>query len=193
MPTHLRRYDEPGECHFWTISCQRRLTFFHDDGVKRVVADGLRVLQQRFGVCLVGYVIMPDHVHPMVYPHARTDDHPIPVPRLLHAFKQHVGFHGKQRLREVWRLQGALWSQPLNVWAGGDRHEQRIWTVRGYDFNVRTHRTLLEKLDYCHKNPLTRGLVDCPEDWPWSSYRYYELGDESVLGMDWDGSWPIIW
>ncbi len=62
-----------------------------------------------------------------------------------------------------------------------------------YDFNLRTHKTLLEKLDYCHKNPLTRALVDRAEDWPWSSYRFYEFGDESVLKMDWDGSWPIIW
>ncbi len=134
MPTHLRRYDEPGDCHFWTISCQRRLTFFQDDGLKRIVTDGLGVLRQRFGVCLIGYVIMPEHVHVIVYPH-----------------------------------------------------------VRGYDFNVRTHKAFLQKLDYCHKNPLTRGLVDRAEDWPWSSYRYYEFEDESVLRMDWDGSWPIIW
>ena len=193
MPTHLRRYNEPGDSHFWTISCRRRLTFFHDDGVKRIVADGLRVLQQRFGVCLIGYVIMPEHVHVIVYPHTRAKDDPIPVSKLLHAFKKHVGFHGKQRLREVWRVQGGLWSQPLNAWATGDKNEQTIWNVRGYDFNVRTHKALLQKLDYCHKNPVTRALVDRAEDWPWSSYRYHEFGDESVLKMDWDGSWPIIW
>ncbi|MBU0716894.1 MAG: hypothetical protein KJ749_01490, partial [Planctomycetes bacterium] len=27
----------------------RRLTFFNDDGLKRIVVDALRVLQQRFG------------------------------------------------------------------------------------------------------------------------------------------------
>jgi len=29
---------------------RRRLAFFHDDGLKRVVADSLRVLRQRFEV-----------------------------------------------------------------------------------------------------------------------------------------------
>jgi len=58
-----------------------------------------------------------------------------------------------------------------NAWATGGKNEQTIWNIRGYDFNVRTHKTLLEKLDYCHKNPLTRALVDRAEDWPWSSYR----------------------
>jgi putative transposase len=117
MPTHLRRYDEPGDSHFWTISCRRRLTFFQDDGLKRIVTEGLGVLQQRFGVCLIGYVIMPEHVHVIVYPHARGNDEPIAVSKLLHAFKKHVGFHGKQRVREVWRAQGELWSEPLNIWA----------------------------------------------------------------------------
>jgi putative transposase len=193
MPSHLRRYDEPGDCHFWTVSCRQRLTFFHDDAMRRIVADGLHVLQKRFEVCLLGYVIMPEHVHLILYPHAKGSDDPVPVSTLLHAFKQHVGFHGKQRLRQLWREHGRFWSRPLNTWARGHKGDQRIWTVRGYDFNVRTHETLLEKLDYCHKNPVTRGLVDRAEDWPWSSYRYFEFGDVSVLKMDWDGSWPIIW
>ena len=54
MPSGLRRYDEPGHIHFWTISCFRRLSFFHDDGMKRVAVEGLGVLQQCFDVCLVG-------------------------------------------------------------------------------------------------------------------------------------------
>ena len=53
--------------------------------------------------------------------------------------------------------------------------------------------TLIEKLNYCHKNPITRRLVERPEDWHWSSYRYYELKDSSVLPMDWNGSMPIMW
>jgi putative transposase len=148
---------------------------------------------ERFGVCLIGYVIMPEHVHTIVYPHAPGNDDPIPVSTLLHAFKKHVGFHGKRRLREVWRAQSGLWSKALNTWATGDKNEQTIWNVRGYDFNVRTHRALLQKLEYCHKNPITRGLVERAEQWPWSSYRFYEFDDRSVLAMDWDGSWPIIW
>jgi len=193
MPSQLRRYDQPGDCHFWTISSNRRLTFFQDDGLKQIVVDGLKVIRQRFGICLIGYVIMPDHVHIILNPHAQGEDEPIPISKLLHAFKQHVGYYGKQRLRKIWRERGQLWSAPLNTWALGDRGEQRIWNIRGYDFNIRTDKALLEKLNYCHKNPITRGLVERAEDWRWSSYRCYEYHDFSVMRMDWNGSWPIIW
>ncbi len=193
MPSRLRRHDEPGHTHFWTVSCYQRLTFFWHDAMKRVVVDGLRVLQERFGVCLVAYVVMPEHVHVLVYPHPKGDDTPVPISQLWHAFKKHVGFHGKQCLRNLWVTDRKLWSQPLNNWARGDFDKQIIMNTRGYDFNIDRQNTLLEKIDYCHKNPITRGLVESPADWHWSSYRYYESGDSSVLKMDWDGVWPIVW
>src|SRR3972149_1560048 len=131
MPSALGGYGEPGHIHFWTISCFRRLSFFHDDRTKRVAVEGLGVLQERFGVCLGGYGIMPDHVHVMVYPHARGQEQPMRVSGLLAAFKQHVGYHGKARLREVWRRQGRLWSEPLNRWAWGALGRQAVWDGRG--------------------------------------------------------------
>ena len=52
--------------------------------------------------------------------------------------------------------------------------------------------TLLEKLKYIHDNPVRRGLVEHPGEWRWSSYRYHEGGDESLIAMDWDGSMPVV-
>ncbi len=193
MPSHLRREDEPGDVHFWTISSFRRLTFFQDDGVKRVLCDGLRGMQEKFGICLIGYVIMPEHVHVLLYPHPRGSDQPVKMSRLLQAFKQHTGFYGKARLRDVWCQQRRLWSAPLMDWAYGRYGDQAIWTERGHDGNLRTHEDVLARLDYCHKNPVARELVRHPEEWAWSSWRFYERGDRSVLAMDWDGSWPIVW
>jgi putative transposase len=193
MPTSLRRFDEPGHCHFWTISCYRRLAFFRNDVMKLVVIDALEALRARFRVCLISYVIMPEHIHVVWYPHAPGNGELVSISKLLHAFKQHVGFHGKQCLRDIWHRHGRLWSSPLNEWANGRMPKQTIMSTRGYDFNIDRQETLLEKIDYCHKNPITRSLVDRPEDWQWSSYRYYELEDDSLLAMDWDGRWPIEW
>jgi len=193
MPSGLRRCDEPGDVHFWTISCFRRLGFFHIDGMKQIVVDGLQLLRQKFGVCLVGYVIMPDHVRVVLLPHARGNPDPRPISKLLNAFKQHVGFHGKKCLRDHWQAHGRLWSGPLNQWTQGGFDEKKVWSPHAYDFNINREETLVEKLEYCHKNAVTRELVDRPESWPWSSYRFYELSDRSMLSMDWDRQWPIVW
>ena len=53
-----------------------------------------------------------------------------------------------------------------------------------YDFNVWSDRKIREKLDYMHHNPVERRLVEKPGDWPWSSWRFYDLQDSSLLAMD---------
>jgi putative transposase len=49
-----------------------------------------------------------------------------------------------------------------------DEHERPLWNRLFHPFNVYTEKTRREKL-----NPVRRGLVSSPEDWPWSSWRYY--------------------
>ena len=47
-----------------------------------------------------------------------------------------------------------------------------------------TMLTRLEELHYMHGNPVKRGLVAWPEQWPWPSFRFYYLEDSSLLAMD---------
>ncbi len=53
-----------------------------------------------------------------------------------------------------------------------------FWQTRFHDFNVWTEKKRVEKLRYMHRNPVKRRLTATPEDWRWSSYRFYLL-DES--------------
>ena len=62
--------------------------------------------------------------------------------------------------------------------------EQPFWQPRYYDFNVYTTRKHTEKLKYIHRNPVTRGLVDKPEDWSWSSFHHYLTGEIGVVEIE---------
>lgn len=45
----------------------------------------------------------------------------------------------------------------------------------------------LEKLRYMQRNPVKRGLVEQPDQWPWSSFRSYffdEAGPVAVNNCD---------
>ncbi len=65
-----------------------------------------------------------------------------------------------------------LWQDPLG---------RAFWQVRYYDFNVFRERKHVEKLRYIHRNPVKRGLVTSPEQWRWSSFRYYWLGEKGAV------------
>jgi putative transposase len=59
-----------------------------------------------------------------------------------------------------------------------------FWTPRYYDFNVYSERKRIEKLRYIHRNPVKRGLVDKPEDWPWSSFNHYSTGEIRTIEIE---------
>ncbi len=191
MPTHLRRYDEPGDIHFLTVSCYRRLPFFHRPEIRTLVVDCMAEARRRLGFRWIGYVIMPEHVHWLCYPHPPGSTRPIPISNVLQSLKTSVGMRVKQALREEWWQRRTLGYAGLDRWATAATGKKPIWTTRGIDFNIKTHDRLLQKLNYCHNNPVKRGLVDGPDQWPWSSYNHYEEGGERLLATDWDGRWPI--
>jgi hypothetical protein len=55
---------------------------------------------------------------------------------------------------------------------------------QGFPSNVWTAGKRIEKLRYMHRNPVVRGLVEEPEQWPWSSYRSYALGEEGAVRIN---------
>ncbi len=64
------------------------------------------------------------------------------------------------------------------------RTERPFWQARYYDFNVHSSRKVSEKLQYMHRNPVKRGLVEKPEDWAWSSYRHYANGERGTVEIE---------
>jgi putative transposase len=59
--------------------------------------------------------------------------------------------------------------------------ESPFWLPRYFDFNIFSNQKRTEKLRYLHRNPVHRGLVEHPEDYPWSSFRSYALGEQGPV------------
>jgi REP element-mobilizing transposase RayT len=112
---------------------------------------------------------MPEHVHLLVHPRGES----YRISDFLKALKQPVAVRVLHKLKK----QNASSLSELRVTRnlGGARY--RFWQAGGgHDFNVWSMKKAVEKALYCHRNPVTRGLVSDPEDWRWSSYRALELG-----------------
>ena len=60
----------------------------------------------------------------------------------------------------------------------------RFWQNRFYDFNVWTEKKRIEKLRYIHRNPIKRELVTLPEQWPWSSFRWYQSRERGPVKIN---------
>ncbi len=68
--------------------------------------------------------------------------------------------------------------------------QARFFDFNEWDFNVWTTKKRVEKLRYMHRNPVKRGLVETPEQWRWSSYRFYFLEESGLVRLN--QGWPVI-
>ena len=63
-------------------------------------------------------------------------------------------------------------------------HDSARGTRGQIKFNVYSHKKKKEKLEYMHANPVVRGLVRHPKDWPWSSFSSYAKNEAGLAGID---------
>jgi putative transposase len=155
MTKGLVRYQKCGVFHFLTFSCYRRRPLLGRDTAYRIFESELEAVRRRYGFVVAGYVLMPEHGH------------------LL------VGEPRVSSLATALQVLKQITSRKLK------RHgEAHFWQRRYYDFNVHSESKRVEKLRYMHRNPVRRGLVAKPEDWPWSSFLHCATGKMGTVEIE---------
>src|SRR5580765_2151649 len=66
MTRGLKRYFGQGHLHFLTFSCYRRLPLLSTARARDLFVDTLEKIRERHQFLVVGYVVMPDHVHLLI-------------------------------------------------------------------------------------------------------------------------------
>ncbi len=172
-----RAFNDSGHAHYLTFSCYRRWPLLARDRARRWVIDALRKTRNNLDVALWAYVIMPEHVHVLLHP--RRSDYE--MKRILVALKRPVAKAARQWLAERGERR---WIERLTV-AYPSRQVFRFWQPGGgFDHNVFRDKTVPPIVDYIHANPVRRGLVQVPSDWPWSSARFWVGESDVPLRMD---------
>jgi putative transposase len=172
------RYNEPGQPRELTFSCYHGYAFLGRDRTRQWLCEALDQARSQFGFQLWAYVVMPEHVHVLVYP----GDVPGNVSDFLQAVKEPVGRKAISNLKR----HAPGWLERVTV-RERRRLRHRFWQPGGgYDRNITSIETLRAVIEYLHANPVRRGLVARAEDWEWSSARWYAGVRPVKLEMDTD-------
>jgi len=172
----LKRYELPNGARFVTFSCFRRLPLLDHDDARQDFLTALRVSRKRFGCRVAAWVIMPEHVHLMFLPSDRT-----PLARVLEFIKKSVA------RRSVAAMKDRRASMLADISRGGD--SVRFWQKGGgFDRNVRSESEFQKEVLYIHRNPVKRGLVVAPQEWSWSSARWWLGRADAEFECD-----PVPW
>ncbi len=157
MPWGLQRFQDTRDLHYITFTCYHRAPLLASPEARTCFESVLERVRRWYGLCVIGYVVMPEHVHLLLSEPERSN-----LATALQMLKQITA-------RKLSTDQGSLWQR------------------RYYDFNIWAEAKRIEKLRYLHRNPVARGLVEKPEDWVWSSFRHYATGLEGdvEIGSEW--------
>jgi putative transposase len=166
----LHRFYGGNDLHFLTFSCYQRRPLFRNEAYCDLFLKILDRVRRRYRFVVLGYVVMPEHVHLLVSEPQRET-----LSTVIQALK--LGVVRSMQCSSGSVVAAAPRSSESCETLGTPVHPDRFWPTRFYDFNVLTERKRIEKLRYIHRNPVERGLVSSPEQWRWSSFRWYLCGE----------------
>lgn len=177
----MQKFNNPGDIHFVTFRTYKKYPYFKDEKCCLILLEELNYYRTKFSLKIYGYVILPDHIHCLIY----FEDEDLTISRIVQAIK---GFTAR-RIIKLYSSIGS-WEQllPATRPEADKQHfrklKYKIWQPDFYDFNVQTDKKFWEKLEYIHNNPIKHRLTDDISKYKFCSWRNYELNDHSIFKID---------
>lgn len=167
MPSQrYHNYYIDGSACFWTSSVIGKIPILRSPTTAGKILEIWDKYRRLYNVKILGYVIMHDHIHIIVWSRK----------------SEQTELFLEQTLR---RISGMLLELTAKAAARGDklalrwlevfhsRSKPKLWKERGHGFPITGHDTFLQKLEYMHSNPVRAGLVTRAEDHFFSSASWY--------------------
>lgn len=155
---------------FITTTCLEWKPILQNDNFKDIIISSLRFLSNENRILVYGFVIMSNHFH-LIWQikgeHTRED-----------VQRDFLKFTGQQILKQLRNMSSPLQNELL-VNAKDRKHQ--VWERNSLNVPLWSSDVMWQKLDYIHNNPVRAGLCRYPEEYKYSSARFYLKGER-----DWD-------
>ena len=143
-----------------------RAKVFHKDGDYAALLDLMAEANERLPLRVLGYVLMPNHFHLVLWPRGDGD---------LSRWMQWLMTSHVRRYHRHY---------------GGSGH---VWQGRFKAFPIEQDEHLLAVLRYVERNPLRAKLVRRAENWLWSSLHWRTRERRPELLAEWPVPCPRNW
>ena len=152
---------------FFTATCLNWQALLQPDERKQIVMDSLRFMVNDKRIWLYGFVIMPNHIHLMwcrqdAWVNKSTEQ------IFLKFTAQQIKF----------RILDSNPKELINYKSSQSDRLYHFWERRPYKATMYNRKVAAQKIDYMHYNPVKAGLCRVPEDYWYSSYRFYQLNQD---------------
>lgn len=168
-------FDNP--FYFFTSVTHHRLKVFRTDIYKELLCNALNEARESSGMLFFAYGIMPDHMHILTDGKRSPSDslrflNGITARRIIDHLKQHGPEESLRKLQLETK--------------DGD-YKYSLWEHHSDKFLITSESMFMQKMRYIHNNPVEAGISERPEDYRFSSARYWlrkALLDDEPIEID---------
>lgn len=177
----MKRRDVPGGVRFITFACYHRVLLLGNPPARDTFVRAMAEARGKFRLEIFAWVVMPDHAHLLLRPPPDT-----PLAPVLKSMKLAVSMRLVATMKRAADPMLAQIIQPNGC--------PRVWQPGGsFDRNTRDRAEFTKSVQYIHRNPVKRSLVERPEDWQWSSVRWWMGRREGEIPCDPPPGGTVAW
>lgn len=175
MPTGYQIKDQSSP-YYITLQVVKWIDIFTRKKYRDIFIESMKYCQKEKKLEVYCYVIMSNHIHLIV--RSGIDD----LSGTLRDLKKYTS---KQIVKEIddEKESRRQWMLKLFEFEAQKRKKvssKQLWTHENHAIQLYSNKFITEKLDYIHDNPVRAGIVECAENYLYSSARNY-AGLSSVI------------
>ena len=176
MPVKLNF--NPDFLTFVTTNGVNPFHLFQHDSAKHVIVDSFHFLRTRRRMNLYVFIVMPNHIHfiaRFLKDYALVD--------MMRDFKRHTA---RQIIRELQARENEKSLSLLRHANTDARQEYKVWEDNYDGRDVFFAEFIKYMMNYIHLNPCQAQwkLAENPEDYPWSSARFYNTEQPPIIPLN---------
>ena len=162
--------------YFITSVTHNRLPVFRTDKLKEILCKAFGESKNSAELLIFAYVVMPDHFHIITDSKLNQSDtlrylNGISARRVIGYLKENGFETSLIKLRTETKDRG---------------YKHSLWEHHSNTFEIKTEEVLMQKVNYIHQNPVEEDLIEHPEEYRWSSCRFWKgfPNDDEPLEVD---------
>ena len=133
------RHSIPGAYYSVALATHNRNPILTSPGIPHIIFQCFDWLETDERLQWICTMVMPDHIHAVFQLGNKQT-----LPKLIQTFKRYT-------------------AKQINIYLA---QNESVWQVGYYEHGIRRHESLNKIIRYCYENPIRKGLVKRPEEYP---------------------------
>ena len=160
------KFHDNDKLYFISFATVYWIDVFIREEYTRAIIESWRHCQQKKGLEIYGWCIMPSHIHMIIgSKNNKLQD-------IVRDMKKHTSVTLKTLIKEnpqESRKEWMVWMMERAGTKNGNNIDWQFWQQHNKPIEIKNQEMFDKMLDYIHQNPVIGGFVNKPEDWRHSS------------------------